>query len=258
MKLSLQESELGLTNSTTRIPFRYGNACMTCCPQVVLRVSIEIQGRRQAGYAADCLPPRWFDKSPEKSYRQQLEEMFSAIARAQTVFAEQFATSSSLFPTWLTAYQEVHRWAQQQGLTPLLASFGSSFLERAIIDAVCRAEGISFFQAARQNRLGLEPGRVHPQLAGLSPWNWLPDSPRTSIYIRHTVGLGDPLTVTDLERQPDLARLADGRPRTLEEYVRQSGISYFKIKVGNELERDLDRLQSFAAIVERQRAVTTA
>ena len=46
MRLALKETRLGLRNSTTRIPFRYGSACLTRCPQAVLRAEIEVGGRR--------------------------------------------------------------------------------------------------------------------------------------------------------------------------------------------------------------------
>ena len=70
MQLSLKETRVGLLNSTTRIPFRYGKACLTRCPQAIVRVLIEADGKRQAGYSGDCLPPSWFDKSPDKDYAQ--------------------------------------------------------------------------------------------------------------------------------------------------------------------------------------------
>ena len=41
MRISLKETRLGLRNSTTRIPFRYGAACLTKCPQAVLKVVID-------------------------------------------------------------------------------------------------------------------------------------------------------------------------------------------------------------------------
>ena len=77
MKFSLKHSRLGLRNSTTRLPFRYGNTCLTRCPQAVLEVTIEADGKLQRGCSGDCLPPGWFDKSPNKSYRQQIEEMLA-------------------------------------------------------------------------------------------------------------------------------------------------------------------------------------
>ena len=89
MLFQLKQTRVGLRNSTTRIPFKYGAACLTTCPQAILEATIEIDGRVVTGYAGDCLPPGWFDKTPGKSYRRQVEEMLASIARAEAAFQEQ-------------------------------------------------------------------------------------------------------------------------------------------------------------------------
>jgi hypothetical protein len=43
MRFMLKSTRLALRNSTTRIPFRYGKACMTCCPQAVMEAVIECE-----------------------------------------------------------------------------------------------------------------------------------------------------------------------------------------------------------------------
>jgi hypothetical protein len=63
------------------------------------------------------------------------------------------------------------------------------------------------------------------------------------------VGLADPLTAADIA--PD-ERLGDGFPQSLEEYVAQSGVRFFKVKVSNRLDWDLARLETVAAIAERK------
>ncbi len=250
MKIALKETRLGLRNSTTRIPFRYGKACLVRCPQAVLQVVIEADGRRQAGYSGDCLPPSWFDKSPAKDFAAQIDDMLAVIALAEKTYREELATPTGFFPAWLTAHERIHSRCREWGLTPLLASFGASLLERAVLDAVCRAAQTSFARAARANLFGLVPGDVFPDLAGLQPRDWLPAEAVTSIYVRHTVGLGDPLTAADI---PAGERLRDGLPQALEEYVAGSGLRYFKIKVANQLDRDVTRLKEIAQVVQRHR-----
>lgn len=250
MKISLKETQLGLRNSTTRLPFRYGKACLTRCPQAVLRAVIEVDGKLQAGYSGDCLPPSWFDKSPDKDFAQQIDDMLAVIAMAERVYAQELNNPTQFFPAWLPAQQQVHTQCQELALTPLLASFGSSMLERAIIDAMCRAARISFAQAARENLLAISGGDVHAALAGLNPIDWLPGQPRRSIFVRHTIGLADPLTAGEI---PAEERLDDGFPQALEEYVQRTGLRYFKVKVCNRLDHDLERLKQIVGIVERHR-----
>lgn len=248
MQLSLESSQLGLRNSTTRIPFRYGTACLTRCPQATLRVTIVSEGRRQVGYSGDCLPPSWFDKSPDKDFAAQIADMLRVIAYAQTVYAEQFQRSTEFFPAWLAAHQGIQQRCVAWQLPPLLASFGASLVERAIIDAACRMHHLSLAAAIRKNVLAIDAGLVHAELRGLQPADWLPEQPTTEISVRQTVGLGDPLTLSDV---PSAERLRDGWPQAVEEYITRRGVRYFKVKVSNQLDRDLERLTRFAQLLER-------
>jgi len=250
MRLSLKATRLGLRNSTTRLPFRYGKACLTRCPQAVLCAEAEVEGKLQRGYSGDCLPPSWFDKSPGKSFRQQIDEMLAVIALAEQVYRDELTTPRPFFPAWRAAHAQVHQASAARGWAPLLASFGSSMVERAVLDALCRSAGMPFARAVRENVFGIVAGEIFPELAGCKPADWLPREPRQTIYVRHTVGLVDPLTAADI---PPAERLNDGFPQALEEYVVQTGLGYFKIKVSNDLARDLDRLRQIAAIVERHR-----
>lgn len=250
MQLSLKATRLGLRNSTTRLPFRYGKACLTRCPQAVLQVTIEAAGRTQSGHSGDCLPPSWFDKTPGRDFAQQIEDMLMAIATAETVYAEEFSRPTTFFPAWLRAHERLQALTAARQRPTLLASFGSSLVERAILDALCRVAGTSFAQAVRTNLFAIEAAAVHPELSGLSSRDWLPIEARTAIFVRHTVGLIDPLTAADI---PSSERLPDGFPQALEEYIQRCGLRYFKIKVSNVLDRDLDRLKQIAHLVERYR-----
>ncbi len=250
MQIALKETRLGLRNSSTRLPFRYGSVTMTRCPQAVMQVTIETGGQIMTGYSGDCLTPGWFDKSPEKDYARQIDDMLAAIGHSEQVFREEFAKSAHFFPSWRVAWDRIHDWARKQGFPSLLACFGASLVERAMIDAAARAVRMPFHKLIQGNLLGLEPGQVHTQLAGKLPANWLPQEPLTTIFVRHTVGLVDPLTTADI---PAEERLDDGYPQSLEEYLTQTGIRFLKIKVSNHLEVDLQRLQQIAQLVERQR-----
>jgi hypothetical protein len=249
MKAALKETRLGLRNSTTRIPFRYGNACLTRCPQATLAAAIEIAGKTQTGYSGDCLPPGWFDKTPGKPFSKQIEDMLAVIAVSESIFREEFASPVEFFPAWRTAEDRVHRLAAERGFTPLLASFGVSLVERAMLDAMCRAADLPFATAIRQNLFGIDAGEAFHNLRGLAPAEWLPTSPRLWVYVRHTVGLADPLTISEIAPED---RLHDGVPQALEEYIEQTGLRYFKVKVSNRLDHDLERLRTIAALAERK------
>jgi len=247
MRFVLSESQLRIRNSTTRIPFRYGKACLIKCPQALLRVKIDTQQGSFLGHAGDCLPPGWFDKRPGRSYAQQIQDMLSCINQCQEVFASLASHPVEFFSAWSDAYDQTQVTATSCGWSGLLASFGLSLIERAVIDAMCRAAGVSFAQGVRRNILGIDAGSIHPELIGLSPADWLPKSPRKTLFVRHTIGLADPIRSADISPED---RVNDGLPQSLEEYVGVDQIHYFKIKVSNRLDQDLQRLRVIAETVE--------
>lgn len=249
MKFTWKSGQLYLRNSRTRIPFRYGTACMTVSPQAILEVAIEVDGVVVHGYSGDCLPPSWFDKDPTKDFRQQVQEMMDASMQACEQFRESFSSPEWFFPGWLQVYHRQHERGRSQKWPDLLTSFGISLVERAVLDALCRAKRIPFGDAVRENLFGINAGLVHECLTTYSPGDWLPPQSRTSLYVRHTVGLGDPLTDDEVDRDVP----ADGFPRSLESYLVRHGQKYFKIKVSNRLDHDLERLTRIAKIVQTYR-----
>jgi L-alanine-DL-glutamate epimerase-like enolase superfamily enzyme len=250
MQIQLVDARLALRNSTTRLPFRYGSATLTWCPQAIVQVHVVIDGAMQAGFSGDCLPPGWFDKSPDKTYEQQIDDMMSAIGLAAKLFGERFQRTAPFFAGWYDAQVEMQREAAARLWPGLLASFGASMIERAMIDAAARRLNVSFARLVRDNLLQIDFARLDDRLAGHVPRDWLPVQPRESIFVRHTVGLSDPLTDADVAAEE---RLDDGQPQSLEQYVKRTGIRYLKVKVRNQLEEDLERLRTIAAIVEQHR-----
>ena len=250
IRVSFKESRLGLRNSTVRIPFRYANTCLTRCPQAVMQIAVEIDGKQQVGFSGDCLPPGWFDKSPDKTFETQIADMLAVIAEATAEFSRSMRKPVTLFEGWKPVYDHVHAWAEARGLPPLVAAFGISFGERALMDAIARHASVGFGAAVRAGLYGIVPGEIHESLQGMAVADWLPGEPARSIFARHTIGLSDPLTAADI---PAGERLEDGFPQALEEYVRDNGICYLKVKVANDPDADLERIRTIAEIVERYR-----
>ena len=183
MDFILRQTRLGLLNSATRLPFRYGIACLTRCPQATLEATIEVGGRLQTGYSGEGLPPSWFDKTPNRSYRQQIEAMLASIALAQRMFLKSAATKIDFFSAWREAYTNCHdEGAKCEVPNPLLTSFGVSLVERAVMDALARHAGLSFAQAVHTNLYQIRPGEIHEELRGLQPADWLPRQPAQSSF----------------------------------------------------------------------------
>ncbi|MEZ6072692.1 MAG: hypothetical protein R3C10_21125 [Pirellulales bacterium] len=249
MKFALKETRLGLRDSHTRIAFRYGNTCLTECPQAVFEVVIETDTGVASGYSGDCLPPGWFDKTPGRSFPDQIGDMLAAVQIATDAFTAAAEKPLTFFSAWHDAYQAIHG-SEAARRNPLLASFGLSFVERAVMDALARSADVSFARAVRDDLYAIRPDVVHRRLAGLRPRDWLTDEPSQRVFVRHTVGLGDPLTAADV---PADERLDDGFPQTLEDYLRDGGLHYFKLKFSGNVDVDLPRLATFVDLVTRYR-----
>jgi len=85
-----------------------------------------------------------------------------------------------------------------------------------------------------------------PELSGFDIDAFLASlRPASTIAIRHTVGLVDPLVAADQE-----SRVDDGLPETLSEVIATYGCRYYKIKIGGDPEADLDRLHRIAALLD--------
>jgi L-alanine-DL-glutamate epimerase-like enolase superfamily enzyme len=229
-----------------RVPFRFGIAEMREIVHVVLFATVEVDGSRVTGVAADNLPPKWFTKNPETSYRQDVEEMIEVVESAGAA-AVRGGRHDSVFDLWDHVYREqVARG--DPGIPPLLAGFGVSVVERAVIDAFCRARATPFADAVRANELGIRLGSLHPELAGRKPRELLPEAPLRSMRIRHTVGLGDALSTGDDAG----AAPPDDLPSTLEAWIRRHGLRRFKVKVGGDARADLDRLERIQDVLHRE------
>lgn len=245
MKIAVTATELFPVEVETRMPFRYGIATMTRLPHLFVRARVEISGREQLGVAADHLPPKWFTKNPATSFAEDISEMLAVIRHACEA-ASQLAPAPTVFAFWQALSAAQKSWAEPRGHPPLLWNFGVSLLERAVIDAFCRATGTTFARAVRENTLGLRLGDIYRELADAAPAEFLPADPLRSIVVRHTVGLADPLTDADITPGE---RVNDGLPESLEAYLREDAITHLKIKLCGDLERDRARLHRIIEVL---------
>ena len=248
MTIEVKETSLHVVNMWTRMPFKYGIVTLTALPHLFVRVAAEVNGRLVDGVAADGLAPKWFTKDPDKAVEDELAEMMGVI-QAACAHAQRVGAAESIFDWWLQLYHAQREWGKQRGCPALLWNFGASLLERAALDAFCRASEIPFAQAVRDNALGMRLRDVHGEFADSAPRDWLPAQPTRRMGVRHTVGLADPLTEEDIA--PD-ARVEDGLPQSLEACIRQYGLRYFKIKIPADPDTAIHRLRGVADVLQRE------
>jgi hypothetical protein len=246
MKLRVVDYDLRQVAVRLRLPFRYGITTMREMPYLLVGLAVEVEGRPAAGVAADCLPAKWFTKDPARPVPEEIEEMLRVIRHAAET--ARGMTGPSAFALWRELHARQAAWAADAGLPPLLAHFGTSLVERAVIEAVCRHVGKPFATVLHSGGLDVRLGEIHPELSGSAPADWLPARPLPSIFARHTIGLADPLTEADI---PPAERLNDGLPQSLERSIARYGLKHFKIKITGQPAADRERLRRIAEVLSR-------
>ena len=209
------------------MPFRFGVITLTESPQAFLRARIRMpDGSESEGAAAELLAPKWFDKNPALSNADNYDQLRASVSAARERYLSHGAITA---------------WAHSSPAKGLVENYGPALIDRAVLDALCRGLGISFFDAIQKNVVGageFEGIDLSAFFATLKPAD--------RVAARHTVGLVDPITAADQKE-----RVNDGLPETLEEVIARYGHRYFKLKVGGDVRADIERLAAIAAVLDR-------
>jgi hypothetical protein len=231
---------------TLRLPFRFGVITVTHGRQAVVRARIRLDDGTEAwGVAAETLAAKWFDKDPKLSDAQNEQQLRRALELATE--ASLAAGANTAFGHFADSYADVTKAAGAEVLNPLVASYGRALLDRAMLDAVLKAKGVSFWTGMRANIGGAAPHAVAPDLAGFDFAAMLAGlDPLRQVHARHTVGLVDPITAADQD-----SRVDDGLPETLEEIAGTYRHRYWKLKVGGNVAADVERLSRIASVLDR-------
>ena len=226
-----------------RLPFRFGVVTLTEAPQAFARVRIRTaDGREGWGMAAEVLAPKWFDKDLALSNEDNFAQLRLALALAAAAYravgpATAFGHFAATYRAHLTA-------GAARRLNPLVAGYGPALLDRAVLDALLRLHGLSFYDGIRRNLPGLAVGDLTPDLAGFDADAFLAGlAPSAAIEARHTVGLTDPIVENP---RP----LGDGLPETLQDVVGRYGCRWYKVKVAGDPAGDVARLKEIAAVLD--------
>ena len=237
MKFNVRQIDLFERDVRLRMPFRFGIVTLTESPQAFARVRIKLENGAEAeGGAAELLAPKWFDKNPTLSNEDNFDQLRSSLALAKGAYVSAPGANTAFGHFQANYRGQIERCAAK-GLNALVANYGPALIDRALLDALCRALGISFYDAVRRNVVGLELPQAF--LESLQP--------APSIAARHTVGLVDPITAVE-------HRVNDGLPETLEEVIARYGHRWFKLKVGGDVKADVERLAAIASVLDRMAA----
>lgn len=228
-----------------RLPFRFGDTLVRETFEAFVRVTIEIGGKPHIGFAAQLMVPRWFDKRPSLDNAATIAELRQAVIHAARLALESGSIHGSVATVSADLRGAVIE-AMPEGTPRLAAGFGPALIEMAAIDATCRAHGLRFHEAARDDLFGivercpsdLSPAALRHHLGTIKP--------RWSIALRHTIGYDAPLTTDEILNNPD-----DDLPVALSDVIKATGISAFKIKLSGKPDKDIARLVDVAAVLDR-------
>jgi hypothetical protein len=244
-QIRITEIELYERPVELRLPFRFGVVTLLACPQAFVRARIQTEdGRSISGVSAEMMAPKWFDKNLTLSNEDNFDQLRDVLRIAREAYVSDAAPGSA-FDHFARHYDSHQLACAANGYNPLLANYGPALIDRAILDALCRAHGASFYTALQNNLPGVGAGRR--EFAEFDFDNFLARlQPAAGIEARHTVGLVDAITVADL-KEP----INDGLPETLESVVQHYGHRYFKLKVGGKIDADIERLTAIAGVLDR-------
>lgn len=228
--LVLHEVASGVRPVRLAAPFRFGSVTLTACPELFVRVEASVDGRRATGYAAEMMVPRWFDKRPGFTLADNVAHLATAVRRAAAAYTGD--TPASAFGLFERHHAALARAGEAAGETALNTAYGAAVIDRAVLDALCRAAGVSFFAAMARNLAGLAPTPLASEFGASFDWaRWLgARRPATVLDARHTVGLLD-------------------APASVAEAAAAHGHTHFKIKLGGAADADAARLDELLAVL---------
>ena len=215
-------------------PFRFGAVTVEGAFQAFVRVVVEVEGHgRATGMTAELMPPKWFDKRPERTPDDTVQDLRASLAEA-VAQANALRRPDTAFGLHAELHGRQAAWARAADVTPLSASFGVAQVDKAVLDGLAKALDRSFVAVLAGNAVGIDT-RLTPDLAQAAVEARLAAlSPGRSIAVRHTVGMMD-----RIEGPDSLAGELDA-----------ADLRFFKIKLGGDPGADVRRLVEIAALLD--------
>jgi hypothetical protein len=235
--------DCGVRPMTLRLPFRFGAVTLTRCPQLFVRAVVDCGTHgTTTGWAAEMMVPRWFDKRSAPSHGGNVRDLQLAVAAAADAYTH--CAAQTAFSLFEGHYPELMAEGTFRDSTELSTAFGQAVLDRAVLDALCRATRSSVYAAFQHNLVGLGDTAIADDMAGWDWGNWLAGLvPSGTLQARHTVGMLDAIEGETFDG-------TSGLPVSLPAVVRRYGHRYFKIKLGGDVATDLARLDAVLATLD--------
>jgi hypothetical protein len=209
-------------------PFRFGAVTVNEAPQIFVHVAIEADGERSSGVAAELMVPKWFNKDPGLSAGDTIDQLRQSAEIARGLYLAP-RTPDTAFGLHAACTSAQVAACGKVGIPALAANFAAAEIDKAILDALLRAQRTDFFTGMRNNIAGLD-ARLTPDLDDTAISDFLTGrtiSPH--LAVRYTIGMLDTLD-------------------SIDEAIRAK-YRYFKIKLCGDPAKDRARLIDLAALL---------
>lgn len=227
-RIAVKSIDLSERRVPFRHPFRFGAVTVNEAPQIFVHVTIEVDGQRSTGAAAELMVPKWFSKDAGLSAGDTIDQLRQSAAIARTLYLEH-TTPDTAFGLHAARNGTQVAACGKAGIPPLAANFGTAEIDKAILDALLRSQRTDFFNGMRTNLAGLD-ARLTPDLDNSAISNFLTGRKVSQrIAVRYTIGMLDTL---DSVREAIRAKYR-----------------FFKIKLCGDPEKDRVRLSEVAALL---------
>jgi len=227
-RIAVKSIDLSERRVPFRHPFRFGAVTVNEAPQIFVHVTIEVDGQRSTGAAAELMVPKWFNKDADLSASDTIDQLRQSSAIARTLYLEH-TTPDTAFGLHAARNETQVAACGKAGIPPLAANFGTAEIDKAILDALLRSQRTDFFNGMRTNLAGLDE-RLTPDLDNSAISNFLTDRKVSQrIAVRYTIGMLDTLD-------------------SVSEAIRAK-YRFFKIKLCGDPEKDRVRLSELAALL---------
>jgi L-alanine-DL-glutamate epimerase-like enolase superfamily enzyme len=218
-----------------RAPYQFGGKTVDRVTLLNVEVTVKTRdGRRQTGFGSMSMGNIW--AYPGKPYDQTLGEMKTLAGRIEKILA---GYPEYGHPIDIGVALELEYLKAAPQMPKLAALVTASPFDAAVHDAYGKLLGRSIWQCYGPDCLRRDLGAyLGPDFRGERLDRYVLRKPRPKLAMFHSVGAADAIEPGDVK-----ARLNDGLPETLGEWIRYNGLTHLKIKLnGGNLAADVERV----------------
>jgi L-alanine-DL-glutamate epimerase-like enolase superfamily enzyme len=237
-----------------RAPYQFGGR--TVDRVTILNVTCRVRtgsGKEASGFGSMTLGNAWAFPAAAQDVglgaMTALAPRLAAITRDCDERGHPIDLFRVLEPAWLRAAAELSRARQLATPIPKLCTLVvASAFDAALHDAYGKAFGVSVYETYGPRFLARDlSADLGSAFRGEHLDRYVPVRPRETTPVFHSVGASDPIEAGDVK-----ARVEDGLPNALEEWIVRDGLTRFKIKLnGGNADADLDRIVRVDRLVNR-------